>query len=55
MNKMSLNEGYLMTFDFRKNKVNSGEARRENPLRGKELKQKWVDVADGRKIFDVIV
>ena len=40
MDKMNLNEGYLLTFDFRNNK---------------EEKQEWVDVLDGKKIFDVMV
>ena len=40
MEKRSLNKGYLLTFDFRKKK---------------EPKQEWVDVGDGRKVFNVVV
>jgi len=40
MDKMSLNEGHLLTFDFRQNK---------------KQKQEWVEVEGGRKIFDVMV
>jgi len=40
MDKMSLTEGYLLTFDFSKTKKNH---------------QKWVELEDGRKIFDVMV
>ena len=40
MDKMSLNEGYLLTFDFRKKK---------------ELKQEWTSVSGGKKIFSIIV
>lgn len=40
MEKMSLNEGYLLTFDFRKNR---------------EQKQEWVEIKDTRKVFDVMV
>ena len=40
MDKMSLDEGYLLTFDFRKKKIQQ---------------QEWVEVEGDRKIFDVIV
>ena len=40
MDKMNSNDGYLLTFDFRKNK---------------DRKQVWVDIEDGRKIFDIRV
>ena len=40
MDKMSLNEGYLLTFDFRNDK---------------KPHQKWVDRENGRKILDVLV
>ena len=40
MDKLSLSEGYLLTFDFNKTK---------------EKHQKWIDRPNGRKIFDVIV
>ena len=40
MDKRGLNEGYLLTFDFRQKK---------------DLKQEWIDVEGGKKIFNVIV
>jgi len=40
MDKMSLNEGYLLTFDLRKNKQRSEE---------------WIEIDENRKIFDVKV
>ena len=40
MDKMSLDEGYLLTFDFRKKRVHQ---------------QEWVEVEGGRKVFDVII
>ena len=40
MDKLSLNEGYLLTFDFREKK---------------ECHQKWLEFDNGKKIFDVRV
>jgi len=40
MEKFGFNEGYLLTFDFRQEK---------------KLRQKWVDIVDGKKVFDVLV
>jgi len=40
MDKRGLNEGYLLTFDFRQKK---------------EQKQEWVEVGDGKRVFNVIV
>jgi len=40
MDKLSLDEGYLLTFDFREDKLQQ---------------QKWVEVRDGMKIFDMII
>ncbi|MCL2560659.1 MAG: AAA-like domain-containing protein [Turicibacter sp.] len=40
MDKMSLSEGYLLTFDFRQNK---------------QQKQEWLEIAEGQKIFSIVV
>jgi len=40
MDKRGLDEGYLLTFDFRQKK---------------DPKQEWIDVKDGKKVFNVIV
>jgi len=40
MDKLSVHEGYLLTFNFNK---------------GKEQHQKWVEVKDGKKIFDMMI
>lgn len=40
MDKMDLDEGYLLTFDFRQKK---------------KKQQEWVEIKEGKKVFDVIV
>ena len=40
MAKLSLTEGYLLTFDFNKDK---------------KQHQEWVEVEDGKKIFDIVI
>ena len=40
MDKRGLNEGYLLTFDFRQKK---------------DPKQEWIDVEDDKKVFNTVV